>query len=134
MKKDFKYRLKFARKLRNLTQEKLAKKAGLHISEIAHFEIGTRKPDFNNIKKLSKALKTQSDFLFGLTNNKPESSKTEKGNEMYFEDICVQLKFIANVFYDLNCSVKDVVTEMRAHNSIMRTKKRNVRKKKSGKK
>lgn len=45
-----------ARRSKNLTQEKLADKAGLHFTYIGQIERGLRNPSLINIHKLVKAL------------------------------------------------------------------------------
>lgn len=61
----FKERLKAARELRELDQAALAKHAGLPASSISHFEKGSRKPSFDNLRRLATALKVTTDFLLG---------------------------------------------------------------------
>lgn len=65
----FKDRLRTARThLRQMTQADLARKIGLPPSSIAHFESGTRKPSFDNLRKLANALEVTTDYLIGRTN------------------------------------------------------------------
>ena len=61
----FSDRLKSAREMREMTQAELAAKTGLQPSAIAHFEGNRRKPSFDNIRVLSRALNVSSDFLMG---------------------------------------------------------------------
>jgi len=62
----FKDRLRTARHgLRRMSQVELAKAAGLPPSSIAHFEGGTRKPSFDNLRKLATALNVTTDYLLG---------------------------------------------------------------------
>ena len=63
----FPNRLATARRNRDLSQDKLATKTGLQPAAISHFETGTRKPSFDNLKKLADALKVTSDYLLGRT-------------------------------------------------------------------
>lgn len=65
----FTERLLQARNLRELNQEQLAKKAGLASSAISHFESGTRKPSFENLRKLADALDVSIDYLMGRSTN-----------------------------------------------------------------
>jgi transcriptional regulator with XRE-family HTH domain len=63
---DFSYRLRVKREQRGLNQTELANKTGMQPSAIAHFESGRRKPSFENLKILSKALNVSSDYLLGF--------------------------------------------------------------------
>lgn len=61
----FGQRLRAARLLRELEQQHLAQKAGLPPSSISHFESGARKPSFDNLRGLAKALDVSTDYLLG---------------------------------------------------------------------
>ena len=62
----FKDRLRAARDgLRGMSQAELARVTGLPPSSIAHFEGGTRKPSFDNLRKLATALNVTTDYLLG---------------------------------------------------------------------
>lgn len=63
----FKELLQQTRKMRELNQEELAKKAGLASTAISHFESGARKPSFDNLRKLADALEVSIDYLMGRT-------------------------------------------------------------------
>src|SRR5262249_10362890 len=62
-------RLREARETRKLSQEALAGRAGLQASAISHFESGTRKPSFDNLRRLADALEISTDYLLGRTPN-----------------------------------------------------------------
>lgn len=64
-KDQFPERLRAARVLRELNQDALANLSGLQPSAISHFETGTRKPSFDNLRRLAKALKVSTDYLLG---------------------------------------------------------------------
>ena len=64
----FPQRLRAARDLRKLSQGELALKAGLQSSAISHFETGTRKPSFENLRRLADALSVTTDYLLGRVN------------------------------------------------------------------
>ena len=69
--KLFATRLKDAReRLRGLTQVQLAIKTGLPTTSISHFESieGTRKPSFDNLRRLANALEVTTDYLLGRSN------------------------------------------------------------------
>jgi transcriptional regulator with XRE-family HTH domain len=62
----FRIRLKSAREdLRKWSQSKLAEEAKLPPSSIAHFEAGSRKPSFENLRRLANALEVTTDYLLG---------------------------------------------------------------------
>ena len=62
----FKDRLRAAREnLRQMTQVDLARAIGLPPSSIAHFESGSRKPSFDNLRKIANALNVTTDYLVG---------------------------------------------------------------------
>jgi transcriptional regulator with XRE-family HTH domain len=61
----FPERLRSAREKRGLNQGDLAKRAGLQASAISHFETGTRKPSFDNLRRLADALDVTTDYLLG---------------------------------------------------------------------
>lgn len=61
----FPERLRSARQTRELNQEALAKRANLQPSAISHFETGTRKPSFDNLRRLADALDVTTDYLLG---------------------------------------------------------------------
>jgi transcriptional regulator with XRE-family HTH domain len=63
----FPERLKAARELRGLSQEQVAERSGLQPSAISHFETGSRKPSFDNLKRLADALRVSTDYLLGRT-------------------------------------------------------------------
>ena len=50
-------RLKELRLKRNLTQHRLAKRAGIHVTALRYYEYGLRCPSVDNLRKLCKALK-----------------------------------------------------------------------------
>src|SRR5262249_5961645 len=61
----FPERLRAAREKRGLSQGDLATRAGLQASAISHFETGTRKPSFDNLRRLADALDVTTDYLLG---------------------------------------------------------------------
>jgi transcriptional regulator with XRE-family HTH domain len=71
----FQQRLIAARTLRGLNQTQLAAKSGLDASSLSHFESGTRKPSFENLKRLAGALDVTTDYLLGRSDT-PDASAT----------------------------------------------------------
>ena len=65
MPNNFASRIRKMRDDRKLSQSELAREAGMQPSAIAHFEAGRRKPSFNNVRALTKALKVTADYLLG---------------------------------------------------------------------
>ena len=63
--KSFGERLKTIREKRGYSQDELARCAGLQASAISHFETGTRKPSFENLRRLADALEITTDYLLG---------------------------------------------------------------------
>lgn len=61
----FPERLRSAREYRGLTQGELAIRASLQPSAISHFETGTRKPSFDNLRLLADTLDVTTDYLLG---------------------------------------------------------------------
>lgn len=88
--KLFKKRLTETRKLRDLSQEGLAKLAGLPPTTISHFESGTRKPSFDNLRKLADALDVSIDYLMGrvdeMTGNLTKDAEIFRDYENLTED------------------------------------------------
>jgi transcriptional regulator with XRE-family HTH domain len=79
----FSERLRNAREMRRLTQIELGTKANLPSTSIAHFEAGSRKPSFDNLRKLAEALEVTTDYLLGRV---AEPSMAEAG-DVLFRDI-----------------------------------------------
>ena len=64
IRKSFGELIRTARKNRNLTQEELADKAGLHFTYIGQIERGRRNPSLINIYKIQKALRIPISDIF----------------------------------------------------------------------
>ena len=65
----FAKRLLETRNKLDLSQEELAKRAKLQPTAVSHFETGTRKPSFDNLRRLADALEVTSDYLLGRTDD-----------------------------------------------------------------
>ena len=63
---SFAERLKTARKMTGMTQQKLAGVSGLPVSSIGQFETGTREPSLQTFTRLCGALKVSADFLLDI--------------------------------------------------------------------
>ena len=62
----FAIRLREVRERQGLNQAELAQRAEMQPSAIAHFEANRRKPSFENVRRLAKALDVSSDYLMGF--------------------------------------------------------------------
>ena len=61
----FPARLRAARELRQMSQTDLAEKSKLPATSISHFEAGSRKPSFDNLRRLAETLTVTADYLLG---------------------------------------------------------------------
>ena len=61
----FPARLRAARELRQINQTDLALKIGLPATSISHFESGSRKPSFDNLRRIAEQLNVTADYLLG---------------------------------------------------------------------
>ena len=61
----FPSRLRSIREKQALNQTELATRAGLQASAVSQFETGTRKPSFDNLRRLADALNVTIDYLTG---------------------------------------------------------------------
>jgi transcriptional regulator with XRE-family HTH domain len=94
----FPQRLQDLRDKRGLSQEELAKRAHLQGTAVSHFETGTRKPSFDNLRRLADALETTVDYLMGRT-NEPDGVVTD-GDQMFrdYERLTTEEREIARDF------------------------------------
>lgn len=60
-------RLVSARERRDLGPQQLAKRTGINVTQLCHFESGRREPSAGNIRKLALALDITADYLLGLS-------------------------------------------------------------------
>lgn len=71
-------RLKKARdEIRKMSQSELAAAATLEPTMISHFEAGSRKPSFDNLRKLALALHVTTDYLLGLSESHEASVESD---------------------------------------------------------
>lgn len=66
MKDKFAQQLTAARALRGMSQARLAHVAGIHATQISHYESAKRQPSIGNLCLLSIALRVSTDALIGL--------------------------------------------------------------------
>lgn len=78
-------RLRCAREYRGLTQGELADRAKLQASAISHFETGSRKPSFDNLRLLADTLDVTTDYLLGRVAEFKELAGADKLHRHYNE-------------------------------------------------
>ena len=76
-------RLRRAREYRGLTQGELAERANLQPSAISHFETGTRKPSFDNLRLLADTLDVTTDYLLGRVDEFKDLAGADKLHRHY---------------------------------------------------
>ena len=64
--------------MRDLSQEALAERASLQPSAISHFETGTRKPSFDNLRRLADALSVTTDYLIGRVDDMEDVATADR--------------------------------------------------------
>lgn len=82
-KEVFPARLRAARDQRGLNQAELSKRSGLQGSAISHFETGTRKPSFDNLRRLADALDVTTDYLLGRVKDFKELAGADQLHRHY---------------------------------------------------
>lgn len=97
----FKKRLRAARESRELSQGELAKRAGLQASAISHFETGTRKPSFDNLKRLADALRVTTDYLLGRTEEVEGSATSADQLHRHYSGLSAEYQDMADKFIKL---------------------------------
>ena len=76
---EFKDRLKEARSRQKLSQNELANRVGVHVTNISRYERGENKPTTQVLSKLAEALEVTTDFLMsGSTDEVAESNISDK--------------------------------------------------------
>lgn len=94
----FSQRLLGLRERLGYSQKELASRAGLQATAVSHFETGTRKPSFDNLRRLADALETTIDYLMGRTDN-PTVAIAE-GDQLFrdYHNLTAQEREIARDF------------------------------------
>jgi transcriptional regulator with XRE-family HTH domain len=93
----FPERLKAARELRKLSQGEIASRANLPPTSISHFESGSRKPSFDNLRRLAQALGVTTDYLLGLA-DQPEVSTSADPLYRHGQQLSSQDRDLADQF------------------------------------
>lgn len=73
----FAARLRESREMRKLSQAELATRAKLQASAVSHFETGTRRPSFDNLRRLADALGVSTDYLLGRSDSLTGAATTD---------------------------------------------------------
>ena len=97
----FQVRLRTARaRLRGMSQAELGAATGLPATSIAHFEQGTRKPSFDNLRKLATALDVSVDYLMGRVDT-PRMDSAPGALERYADQLSDRDRALAEDFLRL---------------------------------
>ncbi|MDE0678800.1 MAG: helix-turn-helix transcriptional regulator [Gammaproteobacteria bacterium] len=99
--KAFAGRLRNARAARHLSQSDLAKRAKLQASAVSHFETGTRKPSFDNLKRLADALRVTTDYLLGRTDLMEASTATADQLHRHYSGLSAEYQEVAEDFIEM---------------------------------
>lgn len=94
----FRARLRSAREFRGFSQGELAKRAGLQASAVSHFETGTRKPSFDNLKRLADTLRITTDYLLGRTDQMDSSADTADKLHRHYSGLSAEYQEMADEF------------------------------------
>jgi len=100
----FKERLRAAREFRELSQGELAKRAALQASAVSHFETGTRKPSFDNLKRLADALRVTTDYLLGRTDAMEASATSADKLHRHYSGLSTEYQEMADDFIEMLAS------------------------------
>ena len=117
--KRFRERLREWRLKRGLTQEGLARKAGVPTVSVSHFETGHRFPNAESLRRLADALGVSADYLLGRV-------KTATGRHLEAADpeIAVLFRRFQGMSEEAREQIKQLFETVRA----MDKKKRRSRK------
>lgn len=99
--------LREAREKRGLSQGDLARRTGLKASAISHFETGTRKPSFDNLRRLADALEITTDYLLGRVTDAQALAGADTLHRHFDRLTSADRKFAANVIQLLAEKDKD---------------------------
>jgi len=97
----FQERLRTAREARELSQGELAQRAGLQASAVSHFETGTRKPSFDNLKRLADALKVSTDYLLGRATAMEATATSADRLHRHYSGLSTEYQEMADEFIQM---------------------------------
>ncbi|MBL4754726.1 MAG: helix-turn-helix domain-containing protein [Flavobacteriales bacterium] len=109
---DFKDRLKQARTQKGLSQSKLAKEIGMHVTNISRYERGENKPTSQALTKLGDVLGVSADYLMnGSTEDMANNSISDK-------ELLLQFKKVEHLSNDKKRIVKELLDAFLLKDSI----------------
>lgn len=97
----FRERLRSARESRKLSQVELAVRARLQGSAVSHFETGSRKPSFDNLKRLADALRVTTDYLLGRTDEMEGSVESADQLYRHYAGLSAEYREVADAFMQM---------------------------------
>ena len=98
---SFAQRLRTMREFRGISQSELAARAGLQASAVSHFETATRKPSFDNLKRLADALRITTDYLLGRTNEMEGSAASADRFYRHYSGLSAEYQEMADDFLSM---------------------------------
>ncbi len=98
---SFPQRLRTARTARHLSQSDLARRADLQASAVSHFETGTRKPSFDNLKRLADALRVTTDYLLGRSDLMETSAATADRLHRHYAGLSAEHQEMTDEFVEM---------------------------------
>lgn len=100
----FRERLRAVREFKELSQGELAKRAGFQASAVSHFETGTRKPSFDNLKRLADALRVTTDYLLGRTDDMETLATNADKLHRHYSGLSAEYQEMADDFIEMLAS------------------------------
>ena len=97
----FQERLRDAREYRGLSQGDLAERADLPSSSVSHFETGTRKPSFDNLRRLADALRVSTDYLLGRVESPDQRASSSDVLHRQFDGLSPEYQDVAQGFINM---------------------------------
>ena len=99
--RKFEERLRMAREFRKLNQSELASRAGLQASAVSHFETGSRKPSFDNLRRLADALRVTTDYLLGRSDDMETLSTSVDRLHRRYAGLSTEYQEMADEFIEM---------------------------------
>ena len=94
----FAERLRAMRESRGISQSELAALSGLQVSAVSHFETATRRPSFDNLKRLADALRVTTDYLIGRTDEIEGSAASVRQLYRHYSGLSAEYQEMADDF------------------------------------